>query len=91
VGERPGHRVVARVAGAVGNLPGVTWSWRYQDADGRTLPPPEGGDETFGAKGDAESWLGETWRNLLDSGVAQVVLVEGDRVEYSMPLTPADT
>jgi len=67
----------------------VTWKWRYEDADGRPLPPPVG-DETFSAKGDAESWLGETWRDLLDSGVTQVVLVEGDRVEYSMPLTPAE-
>ena len=67
----------------------MTWSWRYQDADGRQLPPPRG-DETFAAKGDAESWLGETWRDLLESGVAQVQLVEDSRVEYSMPLTPAD-
>jgi hypothetical protein len=67
----------------------VTWKWRYEDADGRRLPPPDG-DETFSAKGDAESWLGETWRDLLDAGVTQVVLVEGDRVEYSMPLTPAE-
>ncbi len=67
----------------------MTWKWRYEDADGRPLPPPDG-DETFGAKGDAESWLGETWRDLLDAGVTQVVLVEGDRVEYSMPLTPAE-
>ena len=66
----------------------MTWSWRYQDADGRSLQPPDR-DETFSAKGDAESWLGETWRDLLDAGVTQVVLVEGDRVEYSMPLTPA--
>jgi hypothetical protein len=34
--------------------------------------------------------LGETWRALLDSGITQVVLVEDDRVEYSMPLTPAE-
>jgi hypothetical protein len=67
----------------------VTWNWRYQDADGKQLPPPAD-DESFSAKGDAESWLGETWRSLLESGVAQVVLVEDDRVEYSMPLTPAD-
>jgi hypothetical protein len=67
----------------------VTWSWRYQDADGRQLPPPDD-DETFTAKGDAESWLGETWRGLLDAGVTQVMLVEDDRVEYSMPLTPAE-
>ncbi len=62
----------------------MTWKWRYEDADGRPLPPPDG-DETFSAKGDAETWLG-----LLDAGVTQVVLVEGDRVEYSMPLTPAE-
>jgi hypothetical protein len=67
----------------------VTWSWRYEDADGQPLPPPAGG-QSFNAKGDAESWLGETWRELLDSGVTQVVLVEDDRVEYSMPLTPAE-
>jgi hypothetical protein len=68
----------------------VTWSWRYQDADGNPLPPPED-DESFGAKGDAESWLGETWRSLLAAGVAQVVLAEDDRVEYTMPLTPAES
>ena len=70
-------------------LPVVTWSWRSEDADGRPMSPPEGA-ETFGAKGDAESWLGESGRDLLDSGVTQVVLVEDDRVEYSMPLTPAE-
>jgi hypothetical protein len=67
----------------------VTWSWRYQDADGQQVQPPDN-DETFGAKGDAESWLGEVWRTLLDSGITQVQLLEDDRVEYSMPLTPAD-
>jgi len=75
--------------GPAGSLPGVTWSWRYEDADGRPMSPPEA-QETFNAKGDAESWLGETWRDLLDSGVTQVVLVEDDRVEYAMPLTPAE-
>jgi hypothetical protein len=75
--------------GPAGSLPGVTWSWRYEDADGRPISTPEA-QETFNAKGDAESWLGETWRDLLDSGVTQVVLVEDDRVEYAMPLTPVE-
>ena len=67
----------------------MTWSWRYEDAAGRPLPrPPETSE--FGTKADAESWLGETWRDLLDAGVQQVVLVEDERVEYAMPLTPAD-
>ena len=76
--------------GATGSLPSVTWSWRYQDADGNQMPPPDN-DETFGAKGDAESWLGEVWRTLLDSGVTQVELLEDERVEYSMPLVPAES
>ena len=67
----------------------MTWRWRYEDAAGQPVPRP-GAAETFATKGDAESWLGETWRDLLDSGVQQVVLLDGERVEYAMPLTPAD-
>ncbi len=66
----------------------MTWSWRYEDADGQ--PVAEQGTDTFDTKGDAESWLGESWRDLLAAGVRQVVLVEGERVEYTMPLTPAE-
>lgn len=67
----------------------MTWSWRYEDAEGRPVPPPADA-ETFSAKGDAESWLGETWRDLLDAGATKAVLLEDDRVEYGMPLTPAE-
>ena len=67
----------------------MTWSWRYQDGQGQAVPKPPP-TETFSTKGDAESWLGESWRDLLAAGVEQVVLVEGERVEYAMPLTPAD-
>ncbi len=34
------------------------------------------------ARGDAESWLGENWRDLLAGGVDQVTLLEENRVEY---------
>ena len=67
----------------------MTWTWRYEDAEGTPVPAPQA-PESFGTKGDAESWLGETWRELLDDGVQNVVLLEDDRVEYSMPLTPAE-
>ena len=67
----------------------MTWTWRYEDADGNQLADPPA-SESFGTKGDAESWLGDSWRGLLDGGVQTVVLLEDDRVEYSMPLTPAD-
>lgn len=67
----------------------MTWSWRYQDADGRPVTPPAE-DEAFPAKGDAESWLGEVWRDLVAAGISQVVLLEDERVEYTMPLVPAE-
>lgn len=70
----------------------MSWTWRYEDASGATVAPegaPSGGD--FPSQGDAESWIGETWRELLDAGVAQVTLLEGDRVVYGpMSLAPAE-
>ena len=33
-------------------------------------------------QGDAESWLGENWRDLLDKGVATVTLFDGDDEVY---------
>src|SRR5690606_19035930 len=38
--------------------------------------------EVFTSQADAESWLGENWRELLDQGVEQVTLLNEDRVEY---------
>ena len=48
-----------------------------------------GPTETFGSQADAESWLGQSWRDLAAAGVTTVVLVEDDRVEYRMSLLPA--
>jgi hypothetical protein len=45
--------------------------------------------ESFGSKGDAESWIGENWRTLLEAGVDQVSLLNESRVEYGpMSLHP---
>lgn len=63
----------------------MAWSWRYEAADGT---PANGPTEAFGSQADAESWLGQTWRQLAEQGVGTVVLVEGDRVEYRMSLLP---
>ena len=38
--------------------------------------------EIFASQADAESWLGENWRELLEAGVEQVTLLDDDRVEY---------
>jgi hypothetical protein len=64
----------------------MTWSWQYEDADGAAVNGPE---ETFSSQADAESWLGQTWRELVNSGAASASLLEDDRVEYKMSLAPA--
>lgn len=47
------------------------------------------GPERFPTQGEAESWLGETYPDLLDSGVHAVSLYEGDRLVYGpMGLEP---
>lgn len=67
----------------------MTWRWRYEDANGVELTDRSLPREIFASQSDAESWLGESWRDLLESGVEQVTLLEGDRVEYSgMSLRP---
>lgn len=65
----------------------MPWTWRYEDAEGE---PAAGPAEVFASQSDAESWLGQAWRELADTGVAKVVLLEDDRVEYDMSLLPPD-
>ena len=65
----------------------MPWSWRYENVDGQ---PVAGPPETFSSQADAESWIGQEWRGLAEAGVAKVVLIEDDRVEYPMSLLPAE-
>lgn len=64
----------------------MAWSWRYEGPDGSDVGGPA---ETFASQADAESWLGQAWRQLAETGVTTVVLVEADRLEYRMSLLPA--
>jgi len=50
----------------------MVWSWRFEKTDGTAASSGDVPKEAFGSQGDAESWLGENWRALLDSGVDQV-------------------
>ena len=69
----------------------MSWTWQYQKADGTAAPARGLPKESFGSQGDAENWLGENWRALLQSGVDQVSLLEETRIEYGpMSLHPAD-
>ena len=68
----------------------MAWSWQLEKQDGTVVTARNVPKETFGSQGDAESWLGENWRVLLEGGVDQVTLLEEDRTEYGpMSLHPA--
>lgn len=64
----------------------MPWSWRLQKADGGPAAGPGLPEETFTTQADAESWLGERWRELREGGVEQVTLVEDGTVIYPMSL-----
>jgi hypothetical protein len=66
----------------------MPWTWRYEKSDGAVM---DAGlqEAIFASQGDAESWLGENWRALLESGIDQVTLLDDDRKEYGpMSLHP---
>lgn len=61
----------------------MSWHWRYEDDNGAVTSVTEGDAvERFPSQSDAETWLGENWRDLLDKGVAQVTLFEDAREVY---------
>jgi hypothetical protein len=83
----------------------VSWWWRYEKADGTVIKaagrdgsPGKGKDkaarlpyEEFPSQSDAESWIGQSWHDLLKLGVDRVTLLEGERVEYGpMSLHPTE-
>jgi hypothetical protein len=70
----------------------MSWTWRYEDASGNEVSPAGAPAATsFPAQGDAESWVGEVWQELLEAGVDQMTLLEDGRVVYGpMSLHPAD-
>lgn len=62
------------------------WWWRLEDGSGTEVAAPEDGVASgasgFPSQSDAESWVGEVWRELVEEGVAQVSLFEADRLVY---------
>jgi hypothetical protein len=77
-------------------MPG--WSWTYARADGSDVGPPPGDGrrmpprqpaQGFPVQADAETWLGESWRQLLVAGVELVWLEhDGQRVYGPLALRP---
>jgi hypothetical protein len=58
------------------------WRWRLESASGAEVAPAGVESPGFPSQSDAESWVGEVWRELLDAGVDAVTLFEGDRQVY---------
>jgi hypothetical protein len=67
----------------------VGWTWQYQDGTGAVVESDELPRPSFPTQADAESWIGESWQELLADGVAGVVLLEdGTQVYGPMSLLP---
>src|SRR5262252_2466017 len=81
-GRRPAHG---------GGHRDMAWTWRFEKMDGSPATARDLPKETFASQSDAETWLGESWRGLLEAGVDQVTLLEEGRTEYGpMSLHPED-
>jgi hypothetical protein len=78
VGSHSGRGPVATSLGA------MSWYWRLEDPSGAEVDPASVGVEVpeTDNQGDAESWLGEHWRVLLERGVATVRLFDGEDEVY---------
>jgi hypothetical protein len=70
----------------------MAWTWRYEDTSGTAVEPAEAPTgEAFPTQSDAETWLGENWRELLSAGVEQVTLLDSGReVNGPMGLRPVE-
>ncbi|MEI6624211.1 MAG: hypothetical protein WCP28_20155 [Actinomycetes bacterium] len=74
------------------------WTWTLHDESGATFEPSADllaaigeGDQTFTSQSDAETWVGETWRELASAGVDAVTLChDGDIVYGPMSLSSPD-
>ncbi|MFD7085281.1 hypothetical protein ACFYXV_22560 [Streptomyces sp. NPDC002181] len=67
----------------------MAWTWRFETGDGtETSPAVE--PEEFTTQGDAESWIGEVWKELLEGGTETVKLSDDSGTElYTMSLRSA--
>lgn len=59
------------------------WWWRLEDTAGVEVEVRTAyAGRRFATQADAESWVGETWAELAQEGVAAVTLFEQERVVY---------
>lgn len=58
------------------------WTWTYADEDGAPVTGTYAVSAAFPTQSDAESWLGETWQQLSEEGIASVSLFENGEPVY---------
>lgn len=58
------------------------WTWTYLDADATAMTGEALVTTGFPSQSDAESWLGEQWRELADAGVDAVTLEHDGAAVY---------
>jgi hypothetical protein len=58
------------------------WTWTYLDADGTAMTGESLVTTGFPSQSDAETWLGEQWRELAEAGVDAVTLGHDGTVLY---------
>lgn len=59
----------------------MAWSWRVETGSGDPVAL-DFAVPTFSSQSDAETWIGEVWRELADVGAGQVTLLDDDHVVY---------
>ena len=57
----------------------MAFRWRYHDGDGEDIVGPQ---RQFEDQVEAEDWLSESWRELLDGGVSRVTLLQDEAEGY---------
>jgi hypothetical protein len=60
----------------------VGWTWTYLDADATAMTGEALVATGFPSQSEAESWLGEQWRELAEAGVEAVTLEHDGGVVY---------
>ncbi len=62
----------------------MAWTWSIESGAGDGDASAAGLHDSpeFSSQSDAETWLGEVWRDLAATGAAQVTLLESGRVVY---------
>ena len=64
----------------------MSWRWVPDREPTRSVPEAR----TFASQGEAESWLGEFYPELMSAGVRAVTLYEEDRLIYGPMSLEAD-